>query len=204
MTIPQVIIKQFKDGRQVARFRDTQGLVRTSTGRVDWVKAADIRMLAEYGIQLQKEQVAAGLGSDGTPMPALKGGGGRAIFVARVNGKATFQYQGYAQWKANHGLQPIRDLYGPGKDGHMLDDIRINYLDDRMAHISITRASSRTKAWANEKRAPWWGWSPASIQKMVQKSSEIFPQSVADVLFSMGLIGAQAVAASGRFLRRVA
>jgi hypothetical protein len=202
--IPQITIKQFKDGRQVARFRDNQGLVRTSTGPVNWVKAADIRTLAQYGISLQIEQARNQIGSDGSPMPPLKGGGGRALFVARVNGRATFQYQGYAAWKAAHGLQPVRDLYGKGVNGHMLDDIRINYIDDKQAQISITRLSSRQKAKGNENRAPWWGWNPSSVRKMVEMAGLLFPQSIADVLFSYGIIGANALSRSGRFFRRVA
>lgn len=204
MVIPQITIKMRKDGKEVARFRDTQGLVRTSAGPVNWVKASDIKNLAEYGIQLQREQALSQIGSDGSPMPALKGGGGKAIFLARVNGKARFQYQGYAQWKSKHGLNPVRDLYGPGKDGHMLEDIRINYLDDKRAQISITRLPSRQKALANEKRAPWWGWSPDSMGKLAQRAGELFPQSVADVLFTYGVIGANAVASAGKFFRRIA
>lgn len=204
MVIPQLTIKMRKDGKEVARFRDTQGLVRTSAGPVNWVKASDIRDLAELGIKLQREQALSQIGSDGSPMPALKGGGGKAIFLARVNGKPRFQYQGYAQWKSKHGLNPVRDLYGPGKDGHMLEDIRINYLDDKRAQISITRLPSRQKALANEKRAPWWGWSPDSVNKLLQRASELFPQSQADVLFSYGLIGAAALIAARRLIRRIA
>lgn len=204
MIIPQITIKQFKDGRQVARFRDNQGLVRTSTGPVNWVKASDIRTLAQYGISLQIEQARNQIGSDGSPMPPLKGGGGRALFVARVNGRATFQYQGYAAWKAAHGLQPVRDLYGEGKNGHMLGDVRINYIDDKSAQISITRKSSKDKASGNERRAPWWGWNPSSVRKMVEFAALIFPQSTADKLYSLGVVGASALSRGGRFFRRVA
>ena len=44
------------------------------------------------------------------------------MFVAASNGRARFARKTYGDWKAAHGLQPIRDLYGAGKGGHMLDD----------------------------------------------------------------------------------
>ena len=168
-----------------------------------WSRAEQIKQLADYGIALQVAQARAGLGSDGQTMPPLKGGG-HAVFVASVNGRAQFTRKTYADWKAAHGLQPIRDLYGAGKGGHMLDDIRINYLDDRQASIAITSRVSRDKARANEQRAPWWGWSPDSVRKLTAAAAEIFQTGVAEHLFSMGLIGANALSEAKRVWRRVA
>src|ERR1017187_1623791 len=144
MPLPKITIKTWKDGRMVARFRDSQGLVRTSAGPMNWARAEQIKQLADYGIVLQIAQARAGLGSDGQPMPPLKSGS-RAVFLASVNGRARFSRKTYADWKAAHGLQPIRDLYGAAKGGHMLDDIRINYLDDRSATIAITNKLNRDK-----------------------------------------------------------
>lgn len=208
MPLPKITVKLWKDGRQVARFRDNQGLVRTSPSlqgnAAGWVRAEQIKQLANYGIVLQIEQARAGLGSSGAPMPPLRGGS-RAVFVASVNGRRQFTRKTYADWKAAHGLQPVRDLYGPGKSGHMLDDIRVNYLDDRKATIAITNKVSRDKARGNEKRAPWWGWSPASMGKMRQLSGELFGAGVAERLVDLGLIGASALAfAKAKFLRRAA
>jgi hypothetical protein len=203
MPLPKITIRTWKDGRQVARFRDTQGLVRTSAGPMNWTRAEQLKQLADYGIALQIAQARGGLGSDGQRMPALKGGS-RAIFVASVNGRAQFTRKTYADWKAAHGLQGVRDLYGPGKGGHMLDDIRINYLDDRQASIAITSKTSRDKARGNEKRAPWWGWSPDSVRKLTSAAAEIFQTGVAEYLFTMGLIGANALSEAKRMWRKVA
>ena len=201
MPMPDLKFTKKKDGREVAWFRDTQGRVRTRAG-TDWVKADQVKELAEYGIQLQKAQCAAGLGSDGSAMPALKA----SVVVAKglANGVFQFGRKGYAQQKSSLGLQPMRDLYGLGKGGHMLNDIRINYLDDRQATIAITTLKSRQKAKGNENRAPWWGWSPDSVQKMTARAAEIFGTGMAEYLVSMGLMSANAVVSSGRFLRRVA
>jgi hypothetical protein len=204
MPLPKITIKTWKDGRQVGRFRDTEDkLVRTSAGPMNWSKAEQIKQLADYGIVLQVAQARAGIGSDGQQMPPLKGGS-RSIFVARVNGKAVFRQKTYADWKAAHGLQPIRDLYGPGKDGHLLDDIRINQLDDRQATISITSNVSRIKARANERRAPWWGWDDDSVRKLTSVAADIFQTGVAEYLYTMGLIGANALSQAKRLWKKVA
>lgn len=200
--MPQIKITKKKDGREVASFRSVSirgGIlrndrIRTSTADVNWTRAEQIKELLEYGIQLQLDQAAKGLGSDGTAMPPPKS---RRAFVERRNGVARFETR----------TKSIRNLYGPGKDGHMLDDIRINYLDDKKGTFAITRRSSRIKARANEQKAPWWGWSPESVRKLTARAGEIFPQGVAERLFSMGLIGANAVASANKrtfFARKVA
>jgi hypothetical protein len=207
MPLPKITIKTRKDGRQVARFRDNQGLVRTAPSMQgnagSWVRAEQVKQLADYGIVLQVAQARAGIASDGQAMPPLKGGS-RAVFVAAVNGRARFTRKTYGDWKAAHGLQPIRDLYGAGKGGHMLDDIRINYLDDRQSTIAITSKVSRDKARANEQRAPWWGWSTDSVRKLTAAAAEIFQTGVAEHLFAMGLIGASALSEAKRMWRKVA
>ncbi|HEY2014647.1 MAG TPA: hypothetical protein VGH38_14150 [Bryobacteraceae bacterium] len=191
MPLPQIKVTKRKDGREVAWFRDTQGRVGTSKGMIfsgslaataqRWVTADQLRQLAEYGIQLQKEQCAAGLGSDGSPMPPLKQAklsfGSRSGKVVQFNRKT------------------LRDLYGKGDDhGHMLDAIRINYLDDKQATIAITDTRNRQKAKGNEMRSPWWGWSPLSVQKLTARAAEIFGTGMAEYLITVGLIGANAVA----------
>jgi hypothetical protein len=206
MPLPQFKITKKKDGREVAWFRDTQGRVRTGAGMTatSWTRAEQIKQLADYGIVLQIAQARAGLGANGSPMPPLKGST-HAVFVASVNGRARFTRKTYADWKAAHGLQPIRDLYGAGKGGHMLEDIRINYLDDKRATVAITSKLGRDKARGNEKRAAWWGWSPDSIRKMREVSAQIFHTGAAERLFELGLIGVSALAfVKAKYLRRVA
>jgi hypothetical protein len=180
-----------KDGRQVTSFLDSKGRrVRTANGTVNWTQARDLMELALYAIQLQREQAAAGIGSDGSQMPPLKQP--KTKFVARVSGRATF------------ARKTVRDLYGPGKGGHMLDDIRVNYIDDRQVKYAITTRLSRIKANANETKAPWWGLSPASQQKLGLRMAEIFNVSVASTLVSLGLATASAVSSSANRLFRKA
>lgn len=203
MPMPKIRITKLKDGREQAWFRDVQGRVRT---RLDsnWTRADQVKRVADYGIVLQVDQARAGVGSDGARMPPLKGGH-HAVFVARAGGRAVFQRKTYADRKRAMGLQPIRDLWGPGKDGHhMLEDIRINYLDDRRATIAITSKMGRIKARANEQRAAWWGWTAASVRKLNSFAAEVFQTGTAEALFSMGLIGAAALAEAKRMWRKVA
>src|SRR5690349_48601 len=106
MPLPKIEFTMKKDGRQVAWFREDAGRVRTRVGITEegWTRAEQIRELAEYGIKLQLDQAARGLGSDGGPMPPLKYGPVR--FVTRTAAGAQFE------------RKTIRNLYGPGKDGH--------------------------------------------------------------------------------------
>lgn len=191
---PQIKVTLRKDGREVARFRDSQGLVRTSAGRVDWTRADKIKQIMDYAIALQVAQARAGIGSDGGRMAPLKASENR-VFVGREGRIARFTNKTYGNRKSASGLQPIRDLYGFGKGGHMLDDIRINYLDDRRANASITSKVSRDKARGNQKRAPWWGLSLENARKVWQLAGELLPQTVADRLFELDIIGARALAA---------
>jgi hypothetical protein len=200
MPLPQITVRKFKDGREVARFRDTQGLVRTApsmvgnTGKVNlarWTRAEQMRELADYGIILQLQQCAAGLGSDGSPMPPLRrpkrSFGGRRDGVVQFNQKS------------------IRNLYGTGRQGgHMLDAIRVNYVDDRKATYAITPKVQRDKARGNERRYPWWGWSRASLRKLRERSDAIFGTGVAERFFELGLIGMSALAFATRKLKRAA
>lgn len=191
MPLPKITVKTWKDGRQIARFRDSQGLVRTAVGMSAqrWTRAEQIRSLADYGILLQLQQAAAGLGSGGTPMPPLKSGKQR--FAGRRDGVVQFS------------RKSIRNLYGTGKDGgHMLDFIRVNYVDDRKATFAITSKVQRDKARGNERRSPWWGWSPLSMQKLRQRAAETFGTGVAERLFDLGLIGVSAIAFAKSKFRR--
>ncbi len=191
MPLPTFKVTKKKDGREVAWFRDSQGRVRTSaTAGNNWTRVEQIRDLADFGILQQLEQARRGLGSDGSAMPPLKGRGGK--FAGRRNGVATFQ------------RKTLRNLYGKGKDGHMLDDIRVNYVDDRRATLTISRKSSRTKALANEQKAPWWGWSPESMRKMRERRDSLFGTGVAERLFELGLIGSSALAFATSKLRSAA
>jgi len=207
MPLPKIQITLKKDGRQVAWFRDTAGRVRTSTGSMNWTRAEQIRDLANFGILRQLAQLDAGLGSDGQPMKPLAAG--------------------YAQWKSKVGLEPKRNLLGLGGlvktvnpktgakrilhsathmsgRGHLRDDIRINQVDDRQATISITNTASRNKARGNERRAPWWGWSPESARQMTARAAQIFQTGVAEYLYTMGLIGANALSEAKTMWRKVA
>jgi hypothetical protein len=194
MPLPKITVKLWKDGRQVARFRDSQGLVRTRAGTTatQWTRAEQLRELADYGILLQLDQARQGLGSNGQPMPPLKSG--RARFVGRRDGVAAF------------AKKTVRNLWGDGKEnGHMLDHVRVNYVDDKKAAIAITDRANRNKARGNERRYPWWGWSPASMAKLRQRAAEMFNTGVAERLFDLGLIGVSALAfVKAKYLRRAA
>lgn len=216
----------FRDTQGRVRTGDVNGMY--GVYGINWTRAEQIRELADYGIAMQLDQARAGLGSDGAPMPPLKQP--KRAKRWSTSQKKVVEYgttdRGYPAFKRKLGLKPIRDLTGPGGlvvsidsggnkryrrsarhmqgRGHMLDDIRVNYLDDKRATIAITNSASRVKARANEQRAPWWGWSPASYRKMIDRAASIFQTGAAEALFTMGLIGAQALSEAKRMWRKVA
>jgi hypothetical protein len=194
MALPKITVKKFKDGREVARFRDSQGLVRTRVGisQQQWTRAEQVRDLADYGILLQLQQCAAGLGSDGEPMPPLK--------------RPKVQFAGRRDGVVQFNTKSIRNLYGTGKEGgHMLDFVRVNYVDDQKATITISSKVQRDKARGNEKRAPWWGWSPLSVRKLRERSASVFGTGPAERLFELGLIGVSALGfVRSQYLKRAA
>src|ERR1044071_8387551 len=96
MPIPQITIKTWKDGRQVARFRDEKGLVRTRAGvEANWSTVEQMREVALYGIQLQLDQAAKGLGSDGNKMPPLT----TKRYAIFEDGKFKRPAGSYSEWK---------------------------------------------------------------------------------------------------------
>jgi hypothetical protein len=231
MPLPTFRVTKKKDGKEVLWFRDTQGRVRTTaSATANWTKAEQIRSLVDYGISLQIAQARAGLGSDGAQMPPLKQPQRKKRFSTSQKKVVEYGTQdtGYPAFKRRLGLKPIRDLYGPGGKvvteskttgkkrylrsashmqgrGHMLDDLRVNFLSDTKGTFAITTQASRVKARANQERAPWWGWSAASYRKLQQRAAELFGSGPAERLFELGLIGASALAfVKARTLRRVA
>lgn len=214
-----------KNGQQVAWFRDTLGRrvgTRTGMDRGAITNAEQMAWLASYYIDLQNEQLDAGLGSDGQRMPPLKSSRRKRWSVKQQKwveyGLATPEH-GYSGEKRKLGLKPVRDLWGPGNSiaqsheaspktkallakyglqlgkkknllaaGHMRNDIRINYVDDRMAKVSITTQASRIKALANERKAPWWGLSSASARKFASAQATIYGGAMEDYLDRLGLV----------------
>jgi hypothetical protein len=205
MPLPKFQVTKKKDGREVTWFRDTQGRVRISEkAKNNWTRVEQIRDLADYGILLQLAQLDAGLGSDGSPAKVLSGR--------------------YAAWKSKMGLESKRNLLGLGGRpmvtnkagekrrlksathmqgrGHMRDDIRVNYVDEQKATITISNQASRIKARANEQKSPWYGWSPSSITKLREYAHQLFGTGIAEQLFELGLIGASALSFATQKLRR--
>jgi hypothetical protein len=227
-----------KDGREVAWFRDAQGRrvgtsmrASSAVGGMNWTQARQMQELGSYWVELQREQAAAGLGSDGAAMPALKQPKRKTRWS--IKQKKVVEYgswdTGYPAFKRRLGLKPVRDLYGPGGvvkgetpsgkkryrksgteasraaaggKGHMLDDVRVTYVDDRQARIDISNSASRTKARANETRAPWWGLSPASVRKLTELAAQLFQMGITERLITLGLVAANQMGGSVSWFRK--
>lgn len=188
--------------------------------------------LGKFAIQTIRERVAKGLGSSDQAMPALKNPGRKMRWS--ISQKKQVEYgssdSGYPAFKRRLGLKPIRDLYGPGGlvvsyrtgnkrytrsgtkasraahggRGHMLDDIRVTYVDEASCKIDISNSASRVKARANEKRAPWIGFSPNDRKTIMAEFRRLFKvecRDFTDVFRALGLVASRKF---GSVLRRAA
>jgi hypothetical protein len=125
-------------------------------------KKYQMLQFGQLGVRLIKERVAANRGNNDQSMTPL---------VRR-----------YASWKRRKGLNPWRDLTGPGVGGHMLDDMRVTYADPTICKIDITRRLSRIKARANQQHAAWYGWSPKDQRALTAAGGSIFQSAVSEML----------------------
>lgn len=125
-------------------------LVGDGPGKYAWFQAG------QAAIRTMRERIAKAVGSDDAPMPPLSGRGS----AVTLDGKFVRQRPGYREQKQRFGGKGVRDLYGRGNQGgHMLDDLRVTEAGPTYVKMGITTRWGRTKARANEKRAPWFGFS---------------------------------------------
>lgn len=159
-------------------------------------RAWQMAELGQEGVNSILTRVAQGIGSDDAAMPPLK-----ATRRARWSTKQQkwVEYgqakSYYAERKQRAGLRPIRDLYGMGvgwtgkslKRGrvrggtsHMLDALRVTSASPTQARIDITTRDARTKARANEQRAPWFGFSGRDVRNLHAAAQRIWKENIAD------------------------
>lgn len=119
--------------------------------------------IGRAAVEILKKRLDKGEGSDGQPMPPLSV---KTSAVRGEDGQFLRQRRGYADAKARRGLKPIRDLIGRGVGGHLRDGIRVTVATDHSVTIAITSRIARIKAMANERRAPWFGFSPDDAQQI--------------------------------------
>lgn len=129
--------------------------------------------LGQFGIKLIKNRVSKSIGSDDNPMPALK---------TRLRRDGS-ERRGYKQIKQRAGLNPFRDLTGLNKNDHMLQNLSVRFANEDSVRMDFTKRSARMKARANEKLAPWFGWSVQDLIKLKAESRSIFGDFVATATF---------------------
>lgn len=141
-------------------------------------RSAEMAKLGKFAISTIRQRVARGIGSDDSAMPPLSA----KHSAVKVKGKFVRQRVPYSQFKSDHGLQPIRDLVGTGKDGgHMLDNISVRLATPDLVRISLTQNKARTRARSNEKKAPWFSFSDDDEKKIVEYARQLFSSAVETV-----------------------
>jgi hypothetical protein len=134
-----------------------------------------VEVLAQFARDTVVERVRRGVGSNDAAMPALS----RKTSAVRSRGKVVRIQSGYAAWKAARGLQPMRDLWGTGKDGgHMLDNLTVRQVSEQSARIAFTQTKARQKALANEKRTPFLSFSDGDMSRIAKRAGEMFGAEV--------------------------
>jgi hypothetical protein len=137
--------------------------------------------LGQVAVGAVKARVAMGVGSDDAAMKPLA--------------------DRYKAWKAAKGMNPIRDLVGPGsrtyKDtskkhkgairtiradsAHMLDNFTVRYADELTVRMDISAQWARIRARANERRAHWFGFSPNDIRTIMNSARMMFGVNITDL-----------------------
>lgn len=152
--------------------------------------------LGTVGVESIRARVSKGIGSNDSAMPPLKTRRRRRWSKSK---QAWVEYGnsdfGYAREKRKLGLNPIRDLYGPGVGwtgvgskrrnrkaaSHMLDELRVVSASPTEARIDITKADARMKARANEQRAPWYGFSGKDIRNLTVAARRMWGENIAAI-----------------------
>jgi hypothetical protein len=137
--------------------------------------------LGQVAVGAVKTRVAQGVGSDDASMKALA--------------------DRYKKLKTKAGLTPIRDLTGPGsrtyvdtskkhhgtirtiraESAHMLDNFTVRYADEQTVRMDISAQWARIRARANERRAPWFGFSPNDIRTIMNSARVMFGVNITDL-----------------------
>jgi hypothetical protein len=146
-----------KTGQKVQRVRLASGAKLRIFGEISF-DVKQMHALAQLGVDLIKERVSRGVGSSDTAMPGLK--------------------RHYAIRKTRAGAGNRRNLR---LTGAMLDNLTVRSVSASQARMDITSARERIKARANEKRAPWFGWSARDLAALAKAGEQLFRLNVADM-----------------------
>lgn len=131
------------------------------------LSSVQMQSLGQLGIDLIRGRVARGVGSDDQSMKPLN--------------------RFYVRRKARAGLPAVRNLRGPGRGPHMLDDLSVRLAVRNMVRVDITTRLSRIKAAANEKKSPWYGWSPRDASVILSAAQEMARGNIREVTAERGI-----------------
>lgn len=121
----------------------------------------------KFAVDVVKTRVRAGVGSDDSPMKALK--------------------PSYGKFKAKTGKVPIRNLTFSGA---MLDNLQVRYADPTKVRADITSRLGRIKARTNERRTPWFGFSRSDEKKIFTEGTRIFKGNLRNIGLKLRADGA--------------
>lgn len=155
-----IVLKSYSDikTRQlVQKLKFSNGQKLTVFGGLDF-DTRQMYSLGKYGVQLMVDRAEKGIGSNDQAFPPLK--------------------KGYAIRKTRAGHGNRRNLRFTGA---MLGNISVRSVSATQARIDITSAKQRLKARENERKAPWWGWSPRDLVKLTVAVRTLYGLNVSQI-----------------------
>ena len=152
------VTTDIKTGQKVRTVRLTPGGSKLRIfGEIDY-DVEQMMQLAQFGVDVIKRRVSLGIGSADGTMPGLK--------------------RGYAIRKQRAGAGNRRNLQ---LTGAMLSNFTVRSVSATRATMGITSQKERIKALANERRAPWFGWSARDLVELIKLAEILWKVNVANV-----------------------
>jgi hypothetical protein len=111
--------------------------------------------LGLFAVNQIKSRVKRSVGSDDSPFKPLS--------------------KGYAIQKTKAGHGNRRDMTFSGE---MLNAFSVRYADASQVRMDITTTMGRIKAWANEERTPWYGFSRFDQAAIIREAQKEFSESI--------------------------
>lgn len=85
----------------------------------------------------------------------------------------------YAKRKSRFGLQNKRDLWGFGRGGHMLDNLKVRTVGRNSMTSGFSTKNAREKAANNHRIEPFMVFSPHNVRRISEVSLRIFQKEIA-------------------------
>jgi hypothetical protein len=88
------------------------------------------------------------------------------------------KYKYYAKVKSRFGLSNKRDLWGFGRGGHMLDNLKVRTVGTNDVRAGFSTKRARDKAAGNTRIQPFLVFSPSNVRRVSDTALKIFQKEI--------------------------